>query len=97
MLDRQVELWPATQQQTPQRTFRIDVGAAEAVASLPPSPPPGGAQQTSKVIDLDNGESQTVLHTALHTQMCLIVLAPPPLPSPSMARSGRACSKTDPS
>lgn len=67
MLDRHVEFWAATQQQTPQRMFRIDVGPAEAVASLPPSPPLGGAQQTSKVMDADNGKSQTVLHTLLHT------------------------------
>lgn len=31
-----------------------------------------GAQQASWVIDADGGKSQTVLHTALHTLMCLI-------------------------
>lgn len=37
----------------------------------------GWTQTVSRMIDVDNNKSQTVLHTMPHTLMCLIVLVPP--------------------
>lgn len=41
----------------------------------------GWTQTTRWMTDADSSKWQTVLHTAMHTLMCLIMDAPPPFPS----------------
>lgn len=41
----------------------------------------GWTQKTCWMTDADSSKWQTVLHTAMHTLMCLIMDAPPPFPS----------------